>query len=331
MALLKKIKIGNLYTENNVFLAPLSGIGDKSYRILGRKFGAGLTFTEMVSAHGIVNDNDKTLKLLRLTRKERPAGIQVFGSNPEIMSSAISKCNEYPADLIDINGGCSVRKVLKTGSGAKILEEPERFYRIIKTCVDASIYPVSVKIRLGLTEDTINVIENAIAAEEAGASLLILHPRTAKSKYKGKSRWEYIGLVKENIKIPVCGNGDIKSPEDALRMITETNCNAIMVGRAAIGNPWLLNSIVKTFESYPDKLIIEEPTKEEKVKLALTHLDMIVSCKGEIRGIKEIKKYLYRYLKGIPGSAKLKKAIFHVESEDEVKEKLNCILCPNNI
>jgi len=326
MSLLKKIKIGNFYTENNVFLAPLAGIGDKSYRILGKRFGAGLTFTEMVSAHGIVNGNQKTLDLLRLTKKERPSGIQIFGSNPEIMSSAVSICNEYPADLIDINGGCSVKKVLKAGSGAKILEEPEKFYDIVRACASASIYPISVMIRLGLTEDRINVVENAIAAEEAGSSLLILHARTAASKYRGKAKWDYIGLVKENLSIPVCGNGDIRTPEDAIKMITETGCDAVMVGRAAIGNPWLLNNIVNVFESYPNRAESEYPTGEEKIRLALTHLNMIISHKGEVRGIKEVKRILYRYLREIPDIAKFRESIFHIDSKDDAYKCLSSIL-----
>ncbi len=326
MSLLKRLQIGNFTTENNIFLAPLSGIGDRSYRILGRMFGAALTFTEMVSAHGIVNKNRKTLDLLKITKRERPAGIQIFGSNPEIMSIAASMLGEYPADIIDINAGCSVSKIVKSGAGAKILADPDEFYRIVKVCVDASSCPVSVKIRLGLTEDRINVLENAKAAQDAGASLLTLHPRTAQSMYRGNARWEYIGLVKQNLKIPVCGNGDIKTQEDAVRMILETGCDAVMIGRAAIGNPWIIKEIVRAFSAYPDKAPHDPPTDEQRIKCALEHIDMIVAFKGETRGIREVKRHLYRYLKGIPYISSVRENFFRVESKIEAEQKLKSLL-----
>jgi nifR3 family TIM-barrel protein len=322
MSLIKRVRIGSLLTDNNVFLAPLAGIGDISYRTLGRRFGAGLTFTEMVSAHGLVNRSEKTLELLRITKKERPTGIQIFGSNPEIMSTAASICSEFPADVIDINGGCSVQKVLKTGAGAKILQDPESFYNIVKACSDASLYPVSVKIRLGLTEDTINVLENALAAEAAGASMLTLHPRTAQDKYRGFARWEYIGAVKDSVKIPVCGNGDIKAPEDAVRMVRETGCDAVMVGRAAIGNPWIIAEIVRAFEVFPQPPDYAPPSKDEKIRCALEHLKMIVDLKGETRGVREVKRHLHRYLRGLPHVSKERESIFRIQSRSEAEEKL---------
>lgn len=326
MSLLKKVTIGNFITPNNVWLAPLAGIGDKSYRILHRRFGAGLTFTEMTSAHGIVYGNSKTFDLARLTRKERPAGIQVFGSNPEIMGMAVSLLSEYPADIIDINGGCSVPKVLKTGAGARLLDDPDRFYAVIKACVDASIRPVSVKIRLGPSQDRINVIENALAAQEAGASLLTLHPRTAKARYRGKADWEYIGLVKQKLEIPVCGNGDILSPQDAVRMILETGCDAVMIGRAAIGNPWIIRDTIQALSLYPERIEEHLPSTEERVRCALEHLDLIVSFKGETRGVREAKRHLYRYLKGIPHVARLRESIFLVDSKQEARERIQALL-----
>ncbi len=326
MSLLKSIRIGNVVTQNNVFLAPLAGISDTVYRIIARKFGAGLTFTEMVSAHGLVNHNIKSFDLLKITRKERPTGIQLFGSNPEIMSVAASICSDFPADILDINGGCSVRKVMKAGAGVRILANPDHFYRIVKACVDASIFPVSVKIRLGLTEDTINVVENARAAQEAGASLLTLHPRTAANRYSGSARWNYIGIVKSNLSIPVCGNGDIRTPEDAVRMITETGCDAVMIGRAAIGNPWLLRGAVRALELYPQVIEQQSPTKEEKVQCALEHLHMIVASKGEERGIKEVRRLIHRYLKGIPYIARMRNTFFRTETKEEFEAQLENLL-----
>lgn len=326
MSLLKKVQIGNLTTGNNVFLAPLAGIGDRSFRIIGRRFGAGLTFTEMASAHGIANRSINTLDLLKISKKDRPAGIQLFGSNPEIMSLAASICNEYPADLLDINGGCSVRKVMKTGSGARILGDPKRFYNIVKACVDASIYPVSVKIRLGLSEDTINVLEIADAAQAAGASMLILHPRTARSKFSGKARWEYIGLVKQSIKMPVCGNGDIKTPVDAVRMMRRTGCDAVMIGRAAIGNPWIISNTIKALAAYPKEVETLLPTKDERIKCAMDHLNMVVAFKGETRGIREVKRHLYRYLRGIPHISGVRKSIFEIATKDEAMKSLEALM-----
>jgi tRNA-dihydrouridine synthase B len=332
MSLVKKIRIRNpvsgqeFLTDNNVFLAPLAGIGDRSFRILTKRFGAGLTFTEMTSAHGLANRNQKTLDLIKISKGERPTGIQIFGSNPEIMNNAASVCNEYPADLIDINGGCSVKKVVKTGAGASILGYPEMFYKIVKVCVDASIYPVSVKIRLGLNEDRINVLENAQAAQDAGASLLTLHPRTARVQFGGKAAWEYIGLVKQELKIPVCGNGDIKTPADAVKMMLETGCDAVMIGRAAIGNPWIVKNTIRAFDAYPDEADALIPTKEERVRCAREHMDMIVTYKGEIRGIREVKRHLHRYLKGIPRVSIVRHNLFELATKAEVEQELASLL-----
>jgi len=326
MSLLKRVPIGNFFTENNVFLAPLAGIGDTTFRTLGRRFGAGMTFTEMISAHGIVNNNMKTLDLLKVTKRERPVGIQIFSANEEIMSNAVSICNSHTADLIDINGGCSVKKVLKTGAGAGLLEDPDHFYRVVKVCVDSSVYPVSVKIRLGLTEDTINVIENACAAQDAGAILLTLHARTASQKYRGQARWEYIGRVKEALRIPVCGNGDIRSPEDAVRMITETGCDAVMIGRAAIGNLWLIKESVRALECYPHQPEMVVPTVEQRVACALEHLHMITSLKGEIRGVREVKRHIHRYLRGVPSVSKKKESFFRASSKQEMEDAITSFL-----
>ena len=322
MSLLKKIRIGALLTGNNVFLAPLAGIGDRAYRTIGIRFGAGLVFTEMVSAHGLANESRKTVELLLLTRKERPAGIQIFGSSPEIMGSAAALCGEYPADLLDVNAGCSVKKVLKTGAGAGMLGDPGRFHKIVKACVEASRYPVSVKLRLGLGEDSITVLENAFAAQDAGAALLTLHPRTARDGYSGRARWEYIALVKERLGIPVCGNGGIATPGDAVRMIRETGCDAVMIGRAAIGNPWLIRDAVRALTVYPEPAEIEEPPLAERVELALEHLRMMVVHKGEARGVREAKRHLHRYLRGLPHAARVRESIFGIESLSDAEERL---------
>ena len=326
MSLLKKILIGSLRTENNVFLAPLAGIGDRSFRVMGVRFGAGLTFTEMVSAHGLANLNRKTIDLLEVGKKERPAGIQIFGSNPEVMGRAAALCGEHTADLLDLNCGCSVKKVLKAGAGAELLGDPENLYRIVRVCAGSSRYPVSVKMRLGLGEDSINVVENALAAQEAGAMLVTVHPRTACDGYRGAARWEYIARVKERLAIPVCGNGDIMAPGDAVRMILETGCDAVMIGRGAIGNPWLLLNTIRALEAYPDPARYDEPGPEERVRRALEHLRMIVAHTGELRGVREAKRHLHRYLRGIQNAAKARESVFGIETLEEAEWNLLSLL-----
>jgi tRNA-dihydrouridine synthase B len=219
-----------------------------------------------------------------------------------------------------------VKKVLKTGAGARLLESPETLYRIVRSCVNASIYPVTVKMRLGLSEDRINVLENALAAQEAGASLVTLHPRTAQNKYSGSARWNYIGEVKSALSIPVCGNGDVRTAGDAVRMLTETGCDAVMVGRAAIGNPWLLRDIVEAFERYPDPPQPQKPSCEDRIRLAVEHLRAAVVSKGEARGVREVRKVIHQYLRSIPYSVGVREQIFRIETEDELTERLESLL-----
>ncbi len=326
MALLKSLEIDGLRTQNNVFLAPLAGIGDNSFRILGRRFGAGLTFSEMISAHGIAQRNRRTLELLQTTPIERPIGIQLFGSDPAIMEQAVLTCADYPMDMVDINGGCSVRKVVRTGAGAGLLSDPDRFYHVVKACVDVSSRPVSVKLRLGLSEDRINVVETSLAAQEAGASLLTLHPRTASMGYAGSARWEYIALVKQRLRIPVCGNGDIKTPEDAVRMVRETACDAVMIGRAAIGNPWLIESIIHALKNFPDPALPPQPSVEERIDMALQHLELVLSFKGEQRTVREIKRHIHRYIRGVHGAAKLREVIFRLKTADDLRTHLRSLV-----
>jgi len=325
VSLLKSIHIKGLVPPSNLFLAPLAGVGDNAYRILGRRFGAGLTFSEMVSAHGIVRGNHKTLELMHISEGERPLGIQLFGSDPAIMSEAARIAAGHGPDLIDINGGCSVRKVLRTGAGAALLADPGHLYRIVHACVDASPLPVSVKIRLGLREESINVVENGLAVEEAGASLLTLHPRTADAKYDGHAQWEYIAQVKEVLSIPVCGNGDIRSAGDAVAMMEETGCDAVMVGRGAIGNPWLLEDIVHAFESYPDGVGSEGLPAEARIGLALEHLDLAISFKGERRAVRDMKRHLHSYTRGMRDAASVRERLFRADSAEDIRVQLRSL------
>jgi nifR3 family TIM-barrel protein len=293
---------------------------------MGRRFGAGLTFSEMISSNGVIRGNSKTLSLMYVSNGERPLGLQLFGADPVIMAEAAALASEHKPDLIDINCGCSVRKVLKTGSGAALLADPAHLYRIVRGCVDASDIPVSVKIRLGLREESINATEIGLAVQEAGASLLTLHARTAAAKYTGHARWEFIAQVKEALSIPVCGNGDVASNDDAVSMLQQTGCDAVMVGRAAIGNPWLLKNIVQTLQSYPDPVEREHIAARDRVELALEHLDLAIGFKGERRAVRDMKRHLHRYIRGMRDAAWVRECIFRAENAEQMRTRLQTLI-----
>jgi nifR3 family TIM-barrel protein len=350
VSLLKCVHIRDLVITNNLFLAPLAGVGDNAFRIMGRRFGAGLTFSEMVSANGIVRGNQKTLELMHISDVERPLGIQLFGSDPAVMADAAGMAAGHKPDLVDINCGCSVRKVLKTGSGAALLADPEHLHRVVRGCVEASPVPVSVKMRLGLQEQSINVVETGLAVQEAGASLLTLHPRTAAAKYTGTARWEYIARMKESLSIPVCGNGDITIAEHAVAMMEQTGCDAVMVGRGAIGNPWLLRDIVHALKSYPETVRGEgqvpaeytaepshpsatdrpaagrRPSVSERVGLAIEHLDLAISFKGEKRAVRDMKRHLHRYIRGMRDASWVRERLFRAETGEQIRAQLRTLI-----
>jgi nifR3 family TIM-barrel protein len=215
---------------------------------------------------------------------------------------------------------------MRTGAGAALLADPDRFREVVRACVRSTAVPVSVKIRLGLGTDSINVVENALAAQEAGASLITLHPRTAAAKYGGRAAWEYIGRIKESVGIPVCGNGDIVTAADAVRMIEETNCDAVMVGRAAVGNPWLLGEITGALRSPPGEYEPGVVSDDERIALAEEHLALAVHFKGERRGVREVKRHLHRYVRGMPGASAVRERIFRMEGADDMKQLLRSLL-----
>lgn len=327
MSFLKKLNIGRLKLKNNIFLAPMAGFTDSSFRIIAAEMGIGLSFTEMISSYSIVYSNKKTEEICIIRDKERPVGMQLFGGVPEIMADATARViKRYKPDLIDINAGCPVPKVMKSGAGSKLLEDPQKLYLLVKAVVDAAgDTPVTIKLRLGLKENSINILETSHAAQEAGAKLITLHPRTAQGKFSGPCRWEYIGILKERLKVPVCGNGEIKTHSDAIRMVEQTGCDAVMIGRASIGNPWILKNCVKALLFYPEDINPYIPSPKERIKMAIRHLKLACEFKGELRGIREMRRVLPQYIKGFPNSSAIRNKLVRLETIKEIEEVLNSV------
>ena len=313
------MKIGNLELENNVFLAPMAGVTDLPFRILCKEMGCGLVYSEMVSAKGILYDNKNTTELLEIDPKERPVAVQLFGSDPEILGAMAKKIEPYPIDIIDVNMGCPAPKIVKNGEGSCLMKTPELVGRIVKSLVESQSKPVTIKFRKGFDDDHINAVEIAKIAEANGASAVAVHGRTREQYYSGKADWDIIKEVKAAVNIPVIGNGDVFSPEDAKNLLEHTGCDAIMVGRGAQGNPWIFKRILhylKTGELLP------EPTAEEKVEKALRHSQMLIDYKGEYIGVREMRKHMAWYMKGLPGAAELRGKLNHAETMAQLEELL---------
>ena len=302
----KLMQIGNLKLENNTFLAPMAGITDRVFRQICREHGAGLVYSEMISAKGLWYNDKKTASLMDITG-EAPAAIQIFGSEPEIMAEIVPKVMEYKPDIIDINMGCPAPKIVNNGDGSALMKTPELMGRIMRAVSDASLVPVTAKIRRGWEED--NSLLCAHILEENGAAAIAVHGRTRREFYSGRSDRECIKRIKAELEIPVIGNGDIFTARDALSMPDDTGCDAIMVARGAQGNPWLFTQIdelkkyggIRTF-----------PTPSEKLEMALTHTRRLIADKGESRGIKEARKHIAWYIKGLRGAAEIKSEIFRI-------------------
>lgn len=300
------IKIGNKEFENNIFLAPMAGITDKPFREICRRFGAGMVYSEMISAKGLHYNDKKTASLMDMGG-ESPCAIQIFGSEPEIMAEAVPKVMKFGADIIDINMGCPAPKIVNNGDGSALMKTPELMGRIVRAVSEVSPVPVTVKFRKGWDED--NSLLCAHILEENGAAAVAVHGRTRKEFYSGKADWDVIKRIKSELSIPVIGNGDIFTAQDAVDMFEYTGCDAVMTARGAQGNPWLFTQIQELIASGEIKTI---PSPKERLTVALEHIERLIEQKGESRGIKEARKHIAWYIKGMRGAAAIKTEIFKI-------------------
>ncbi len=312
-----KFKIGNIELKNNVVLAPMAGISNSAYRTIIKEMGAGLVVCEMVSDKAIYYGSKKTIDMLYVTDFERPISQQIFGSDKETFISAAKYIYEnMKPDIIDINMGCPVPKVaIGAQAGSALLKNPEKVYEIVKAVVDSVPIPVTVKIRSGWDENSINAVEIAKTIEKAGASAITVHPRTRKQGYSGHADWNIIKQVKENVSIPVIGNGDITSPFDAKKMLDETGCDAIMIGRGVLGNPWLIKECIEYLDN---GTLPSEVTIKDKVDMIKHHLDLLIKTKPLKVALLEIRSHAAWYLKGLPKAKELKEQIFKTKTEEEL-------------
>ena len=313
------MQIGSLKLENNVFLAPMAGITDRPFRTLCHEMGSGLVYSEMVSAKGIYYNNENTKQLLDIGEEEMPAALQLFGSEPEIMGAMGKKIEGINAGIIDINMGCPVPKVVKNGEGSALMKTPELAGRIIKALVEMQKKPVTIKIRKGFDDTCINAVEMAQIAEENGASAVAVHGRTREQYYSGKADWDIIKKVKKAVSIPVIGNGDIFKPQDAADMLEYTGCDAVMIARGAQGNPWIFKRTIAYLEN---GIMLDEPTPQEKVSMALRHARMLIDYKGEFVGVRQMRAHMAWYIKGVQGASVIRDKINHCESYEEMAELL---------
>lgn len=310
------MKIGDLEFTNIAFLAPMAGIADRAFRELCTQFGAAYTVTEMVSSKGLTMGDKKSGELLTIG-SERPCGAQIFGDDPEIMAQAAVKCLEYKPDIIDINMGCPAPKVAMNGGGASLMKKPQLAYEITKAVVEAVNIPVTVKIRKGWDDDNINAVEMALLAQKAGANAVAVHGRTRQQMYSGTVDYDIIAEVKNALDIPVIANGDITDEQSAAIMLEKTNADAIMIGRGALGNPWVFSRI----NAYLSECrVLPEPSTIEKMNVMLKHIQKIIEYKGEYTAMREARHHAAYYTKGMRGGAKLRAEISKYEHFEQLQE-----------
>lgn len=314
------MKIGSVELENNVFLAPMAGVTDLSFRILCKEMGAGLVGSEMVSSKGIYYKDLGTESLLQVNPEERPISMQIFGSDPNVMAYVIENNLNHreDIDIIDINMGCPAPKIVKNGDGSSLLKDPKLIREIIKKTVKVSKKPLTIKIRMGWDHNSINGIEIGKIAEEEGISAITIHARTKDMFYSGEADWDYIREFKENISIPVIGNGDIFSPEDGINMLNQTKCDAIAIGRGAMGNPWIFKRILNKINGKEDTI----PSNEEIINTCIKHLNLVCSIKGTRVGVREMRKHISWYLKGLKNSNEIRNLINKLVNKEDIERVL---------
>ncbi|NKE07885.1 tRNA dihydrouridine synthase DusB [Mesobacillus selenatarsenatis] len=310
------LKIGDIEMKNQVVLAPMAGICNSAFRLTVKEFGAGLVCAEMVSDKGIVSQNNRTLDMLYIDEREKPLSLQIFGGEKEMLVQAAQYVDKNTnADIIDINMGCPVPKITKCDAGAKWLLDPNKIYEMVAAVVDAVDKPVTVKMRMGWDDEHIFAIENARAVERAGGSAVALHGRTRIQMYEGTANWDIIRDVKQAVNIPVIGNGDVQTPQDARRMLEETGADGVMIGRAALGNPWMIYRTVNYLETGE---LMGEPSAREKIDVSILHLDRLIALKNEHIAVREMRKHAAWYLKGIRGNATVRNGINECSTRDEL-------------
>lgn len=315
-----ELQIGNVKLENDLILGPMAGVTDLPFRLLCKEQGAGLLCMEMVSAKGIMYNNKNTKFLLTIDERERPVSLQLFGSDADIISEQAKRIEELPFDILDINMGCPVPKIVNNGDGSALIKNPLLAGEIIEKTARAIQKPVTVKIRKGFDEEHINAVEMAHIAQESGAAAIAVHGRTREQYYSGKADWEIIRKVKEAVKIPVIGNGDVWTPQDAIDMRKQTGCDGVMIGRGAQGNPWIFKQILH-YEQTGE--LLEKPSPQEVTEMILRHAKMQMEFKGEYIGMREIRKHAAWYTAGYKNSAKLRGKINETETYEELKELLS--------
>lgn len=319
---MSKLQIGNVILDNNVILAPMAGVSDLPFRLLCRQMGAGLVCMEMVSAKAILYNNKNTDSLMEIHPEELPVSLQLFGSDPDIISEQAKRIEERPFAILDINMGCPVPKVVNNGEGSALLKNPKLVEEILTKLVKAVNKPVTVKIRRGFDENSINAVEIARIAESCGVAAVAVHGRTREQYYSGKADWDIIAAVKDAVKIPVIGNGDVDSPQAAEAILKHTGCDGVMIGRAAQGNPWIFRDVVSYLEN---GVIPAPPTNAEKKEIILRHAALQLEHKGEYTGVREMRKHLSWYTVGMPHSAKFRQTINTMESMDELVQGVETI------
>lgn len=313
-------QIGNVKLKNKVVLAPMAGVCNPAFRLIAKEFGTGLVCAEMVSDKAILHGNKRTKEMLYVDEREKPLSLQIFGGDRDSLVEAAKVVDKQTnADIIDINMGCPAPKVVKCDAGAKWLLDPNKIYEMVSAVVDVVEKPVTVKMRIGWDENHIYAVENAQAVERAGGQAVAVHGRTRMQMYRGKANWDIIRQVKEAVSIPVIGNGDVASPEDAKRMLETTGVDAVMIGRAALGNPWMLYRTVQYLEHGK---LIGEPSASEKMRIAVLHMDRLIALRGEEVAVREMRKHAAWYLKGLRGAAQIKELVNQQTTRDGLAELL---------